>query len=144
MLGISALTGQAPGFYTSLIAFQTAGGTMQLFAGILFWLSISLFAQTQATPVIADPASRTTISLDGTWNTIVDPYESGIPSRYYQPPQPKNKSELIEFDFDHSPKLHVPGDWNTQRDSLLLYEGPLWYQRQFSYAKKPHTRVFCI
>src|SRR5215469_16227474 len=115
---------------------------MQLFVGILFLLSISVFAQTQATPVIADPASRTTISLDGTWNTIVDPYESGIPSRYFQPTQPKNKSQLMEFDFDHSPKLHVPGDWNTQRESLLLYEGPLWHQRQFSYAKKLHQRVF--
>ena len=115
---------------------------MRLLAGIVFALTTSLFAQTQANPVIADPASRTSVSLDGTWNTIVDPYESGIPSRYYEPPKPKDKSALIEFDFDHSPNLHVPGDWNTQRDSLLFYEGPLWYQRQFAYQKRPHTRTF--
>lgn len=115
---------------------------MRLVAGVVLVLIASLFARSQATQLIADPASRTTISLDGTWNTIVDPYESGIPSRYYEPPKPKNKSELIEFDFDHSPKLHVPGDWNTQRESLLFYEGPLWYQRQFTYKKRAHTRTF--
>jgi beta-glucuronidase len=112
--------------------------------GCLTTLSLLLacFATGQSTPPIADPPSRTSISLDGTWNSIVDPYESGLPSRYYEPPKPKSKSGLIEFDFDHSPKLHVAGDWNTQRDSLLLYEGPLWYQRTFSYEIHPHTRVF--
>src|SRR5579864_635124 len=121
---------------------KTAGGMMRPLAGVIFFLTTSLFAQNPANPIIADPVSRTTIRLDGTWNTIVDPYESGIPSRYFEPPKPKNKSDLIEFDFDHSPKLHVPGDWNTQRDSLLFYEGPLWYQRQFAYQKRPRTRVF--
>jgi len=111
-------------------------------AGVVFLCATSFLAEAQADRVIADPPSRTTISLDGTWNTIVDPYESGIPSRYYEPPRPKNKSALIEFDFDHSPKLHVPGDWNTQRESLLFYEGPLWYQRQFSYQKRAHVRTF--
>jgi beta-glucuronidase len=115
---------------------------MRVLGGVVLWLTTALFAQAQATPVIADPASRSTISLDGTWNTIVDPYESGIPGRYYAPRTPKNASELIEFDFDDSPKLHVPGDWNTQRDSLLFYEGPLWYERQFWYAGKPHARLF--
>lgn len=115
---------------------------MRLVAGVVLVLIVSVFARSQATQLIADPASRATISLDGTWNTIVDPYESGIPSRYYDPPKPKEKSELIEFDFDHSPKLDVPGDWNTQRDSLLFYEGPLWYQRQFTYKKRAHVRTF--
>jgi beta-glucuronidase len=107
---------------------------------IVLLLAIPILAENAA--LIADPPGRASISLDGTWNTIIDPYESGIPSRYYEPPKPKNKSELIEFDFDHSPKLHVPGDWNTQRDSLLFYEGPLWYQRQFTYKKRAHTRTF--
>lgn len=93
-------------------------------------------------PLLADPPSRTTISLDGTWNTIVDPYESGLGSRYYENEKPKAKSDLVEFDYDHAPKLKVPGDWNTQRDSLLFYEGPVWYQRKFTYQRKPHTRTF--
>ena len=113
-----------------------------LLTGFALAQSGLLSAQDHVTSLLADPPSRTSASLDGTWNTIVDPYESGIPSRYYEPPRPKNKSELIEFDFDHSPKLHVPGDWNTQRDSLLFYEGPFWYQRGFTYQKRAHIRTF--
>lgn len=100
-----------------------------------------VLAQSRA-PLLADPPSRTTISLDGTWNTIVDPYESGLGSRYYEKEKPKSKGDLIEFDYDRSPKLEVPGDWNTQRQSLLFYEGPVWYQRKFAYQRKQHTRTF--
>jgi len=73
----------------------------------LFLFAVSSFAQAPA-PLITDPTSRTTISLDGTWSSIVDPYESGIPSRYFEKEKPKSKSDLIEFDYDHSPKLKVP------------------------------------
>lgn len=108
---------------------------------ILLLLAAPAFAQTPAA-LIADPPSRSTISLDGTWNSIVDPYESGIPSHYYEKEKAKSKSDLVEFDYDHSPKLKVPGDWNTQRDSLLFYEGPVWYQRNFIYRRKSQTRTF--
>jgi beta-glucuronidase len=95
-----------------------------------------------ASPLIANVGGRTAISLDGTWNTIIDPYESGLGSRFYENAKPKSKSDLIEYDFDRSPKLRVPGDWNTQRESLLFYEGVIWYQRYFSYQKREHTRTF--
>jgi beta-glucuronidase len=36
----------------------------------------------------------------------------------------------------------VPGDWNTQRQSLLFYEGSIWYERSFDYAKTANKRVF--
>lgn len=108
---------------------------------LLLLLVLPCSAQSAA-PLIADPPGRTSISLDGIWNSIVDPYESGISSRYFENAKPKFKSDLIEYDFDRSPKLKVPGDWNSQRDSLLLYEGPMWYQRYFSYQKKAHTRAF--
>jgi beta-glucuronidase len=113
-------------------------------ACLLFFFSLPLlvFAENGPAPLIANPPSRTTISLDGSWNNIVDPYESGISSRFYENAKPKSKSELVEYDFDRSPKLQVPGDWNTQRDTLLLYEGAMWYQRNFSYQKKEHTRTF--
>jgi beta-glucuronidase len=99
-------------------------------------------AQPPASNLIANIPGRTTISLDGTWNTIVDPYETGVGAKYYENTRPKDKNQLIEYDFDASEKLHVPGDWNTQRDSLIFYEGPLWYQRYFSYRKRSGTRVF--
>jgi len=93
-------------------------------------------------PLIANVNGRTAISLDGTWNTIVDPYETGVGSRFYENAKPKTKSDLVEYDFDRSPKLRVPGDWNTQRESLLFYEGVIWYQRYFAYQKRAHIRTF--
>ena len=80
--------------------------------------------------------------LNGTWSTIVDPYENGLGSKFYLNAKPQTKSDLVEYDFDTSPKLKVPGDWNSQRESLFFYEGTVWYQRYFSYEKKEHTRLF--
>ena len=81
---------------------------------------------------------------------IVDPYESGFYDYRYQPSnngyfknaKPKNKSELIEYDFDKSETLKVPGDWNTQSDQLFFYEGTVWYKKSFDYQRKPNTRIF--
>ena len=119
------------------------GGSVLL--GWVCALAISSSGQagsSSSSPLVANAGGRTAISLDGTWNTIVDPYESGLGSRFYENAKPKTKSDLIEYDFDRSPKLRVPGDWNTQRESLLFYEGVIWYQRYFSYQKKQHTRTF--
>ena len=99
-------------------------------------------AQSDPPTALANVRGRAGISLDGTWNTIVDPYETGLGSHFYENSRPKTKGDLLEFDFEHSPKLHVPGDWNTQRESLLFYEGPIWYQRNFSYHKRSGIRDF--
>jgi beta-glucuronidase len=104
-------------------------------------MAVQLMAA-QSPAAIADVAARTTVSLDGSWNVIVDPYETGVGSRIYENAKPKSKSDLIEYDFDRSLKMRVPGDWNTQRDSLLFYEGPLWYQRYFPHQRKPGVRTF--
>ncbi|MBV9341528.1 MAG: beta galactosidase jelly roll domain-containing protein [Acidobacteria bacterium] len=108
----------------------------------LFLLPVPDLAQTEFTALIASAGSRAAISLDGVWSVIVDPYESGLAGRYFENAKPKARSELFEYDFDHSAKLRVPGDWNTQRESLLFYEGPLWYQRYFPYHKRPGVRTF--
>jgi beta-glucuronidase len=103
---------------------------------------ICVHAESGAPTAIGNVGGRTTIRLDGTWNTIIDPYETGVGARFYENAKPKSKSDLIEYDFEHSPKLRVPGDWNTQRESLLFYEGPIWYQRNFSYHKRSGVRTF--
>ena len=108
----------------------------------VFVLCVASSAQEQSGPLIANFSARSHVSLDGVWNTIVDPYETGISSRFFENAKPKSKSDLIEYDFDKSPKLKVPGDWNSQRESLLFYEGPVWYQRYFAFQKKEHTRTF--
>ena len=38
------------------------------------------------------------------------------------------------YDFETSPTLNVPGDWNTQRPELFYYEGSVWYRRNFEGA----------
>ena len=106
----------------------------------------------QAVPLIQNVDGRTTISLNGQWHTIVDPYDVGSLDYRAQPLKnnnaffknykPQSKSELVEYDFDHAGNLDVPGDWNTQRDSLLFYEGSVWYQVSFDLAKPSSQRVF--
>ena len=99
---------------------------------------------------VANVGARKTISLDGKWQTIVDPYEVGYYDFHQHPggagffrnQHASDKSELVEYDFDKSPLLDVPGDWNTQRPDLFWYEGTIWYKRSFDYQPKPGTRVF--
>ena len=86
--------------------------------------------------------NRTTLSLNGSWHYIVDPYETGLNGRFYRNAKPRDKQELIEYDFDKSDMLNVPGDWNTQKKELFFYEGPVWYEKSFSYHKREHTRLF--
>ena len=105
-----------------------------------------------APPIVITGADRRpAISLDGEWATIVDPYFSGLFSFHHE--EKKNGWFLnrkaqpgdpfpTEYDFSTASKLKVPGDWNTQRESLFFYEGPVWYERDFTYQPKEHTRVF--
>jgi beta-glucuronidase len=100
--------------------------------------------------LIINIQNRNTFSLNGKWNIIIDPYENGYYNYRYEPRgdgyfenrKQKNKSELIEYDFDKSEYLNVPGDWNTQEDQLLYYEGTVWYKKSFTYQKKENRRVF--
>jgi beta-glucuronidase len=118
----------------------------------LLWLALLLFVSTvdaQQAPLITNINGRSTISLDGPWQTIIDPYETGYYNYRWEPrndgyfknQKPKNP-ELIEYDFDSSPQLSVPGDWNSQREALLFYEGTIWYKKSFDYQKKNNTRLF--
>jgi len=106
----------------------------------------------QVAPLIANINARQTTSLDGQWQAIVDPYDVGwLDYRaqplennhaFYKNYKPQSESELVEYDFDTSGQLHVPGDWNTQRESLLFYEGSVWYKRSFDYTKSGKNRLF--
>jgi len=96
----------------------------------------------QPTPLIGNIPGRTVTSLDGPWHVIVDPYETGLHARYYEQATPETRSGPIEYNFEQSETLNVPGDWNMQKDRLFFYEGPLWYKRTFAYKPREHTRVF--
>lgn len=124
---------------------------------ILFtFLSLfSSFCRGQQT-TIQNIQSRQLLSLNGKWNYIIDPYENGFydyrhmpfdqsasgSGGFYDDKQQKNKSELIEYDFDYSPTMNVPGDWNSQSEKLELYEGSVWLRRKFNAKPQSDKRYF--
>ncbi|MDX1379652.1 MAG: glycoside hydrolase family 2 TIM barrel-domain containing protein [Xanthomonadales bacterium] len=98
--------------------------------------------------LVQNPAARQHTSLDGTWSVIPDPYETGYYNHRYQvrkdgyfmDARPQSPSDLVEYDFSRSQKLQVPGDWNSQDERLFLYEGSVWYHREFDAEKRPGRR----
>jgi len=115
-----------------------------IFSVLLLGITVLLPASVQADIAMQNPDSRKAIVLDGRWDTIIDPYENGFYNHryeesdkgYFKNAKPANSSDLVEYDFARSPKLNVPGDWNTQDDQLFLYEGTVWYHRDFDIGKK--------
>jgi len=122
-----------------------------LVACLSCFASTALAAPSPAPIVITGADIRPATSLNGDWATIVDPYFSGLFSFHHEEKangfflnkkaKPGDTSPT-EYDFSKAPKLKVPSDWNTQRESLLYYEGPIWYERDFSYQPKEHTHLF--
>jgi len=124
-------------------------GPAELIAVVLAAAVATLFpiralqAQTmpaQAPIVITGADMRPATSLNGDWHTIVDPYFNGF-TGYSRNQKPEPGGRVVEYDFSKSATLKVPGDWNTQRESLLYYEGPIWYERDFTYQPKEHTHI---
>ncbi|MGA2771427.1 MAG: glycoside hydrolase family 2 TIM barrel-domain containing protein [Bryobacteraceae bacterium] len=117
---------------------------------VLAVLAICAPLEAQSPSRIVNVEARRTTSLNGKWRAIVDPYENGYYNFRLQPAtdgyfldaKPKDKSDRVEYDFDTSGQLDVPGDWNTQRENLFFYEGTVWYRKTFDYGSKPATRLF--
>ncbi len=90
------------------------------------------YAKGQVT-VISNPQNRTSISLNGKWNYVIDHYETGqigfMP--IYANIKPKDKTDRVEYSFDLAQSLWVPGSWNTQKPELFYYEGSIWYRKTF-------------
>ncbi|HWB92006.1 MAG TPA: glycoside hydrolase family 2 TIM barrel-domain containing protein [Puia sp.] len=128
------------------------------FLGCFFLFAVMTgYAQTGLdTTIIQNIAARRQLNLDGRWNYIIDPYETGYYDYRHQPydqsasgkggfyddKKQLDNNELIEYDFDHSPTLKVPGDWNSQDNKLLFYEGTIWYRRVFTFRPEPGKRYF--
>ncbi len=107
---------------------------------------------------LANTYHRDAFSLNGYWQYIVDPYENGYYNYRYEPfdqqsqpwasafflnSKPKDKTDLIEYDFDKMDSLSVPGDWNSQKENLFYYEGTVWYKKSFDFVKSNATnKVF--
>ncbi|MDP9148033.1 MAG: beta galactosidase jelly roll domain-containing protein [Acidobacteriota bacterium] len=124
------------------ILLYAATGGFYGFCALFFSSFATVLAQAPPAHLLANVPARKSISLSGKWRSIVDPYETGLSSRYYENRKPKNPQDLVEYDFDAAPALNVPADWNSQRDNLFFYEGPLWYKTSFSYHRCEHTHAF--
>ena len=121
---------------------------------------ISLIGKFSATAqtVFQNTENRYKTSLNGQWHYIIDPYETGYYDYRYQPREwnpnfdpdaffnntkATDKTSKLEYDFDLSPTIAVPGDWNSQDEKLLYYEGTVWYKKSFDYQKqKEGNRLF--
>lgn len=99
--------------------------------------------------------ARNCLNLDGRWHYIIDPFETGFRGfqgattddngklgGFFENKQQQSKSELSEYNFYKSPTLNVPGDWNSQNEQLLYYEGTVWYEHDFDFHPQPDKKYF--
>jgi beta-glucuronidase len=117
------------------------------FVFIILGALLYVNANAQEDLITAIP-SRHTTSLNGVWQYIIDPYETGFydyrykelnennAAAYWSSDQLKNKSDLLEFGYTDKQTLEVPGDWNHQDRQFLYFEGNVWYKRSFDYTKQ--------
>jgi beta-glucuronidase len=109
---------------------------------LVLLLAPSCFAAPVESTLIANIPGRTSVNLSGSWRIVVDPFSNGESAGIFRDEKPRSKSDRVEYSFDDSPVINVPGDWNTQRDQLRFYEGTVWYRRLFKYHKRSDARAF--
>ena len=100
---------------------------------------LHVMAEDTAIPLIQNVGAYESMSLNGKWNYIVDVQEEGYydyrmnPTRwgFFNNAKPQKPEDLIEYDFDKSPTMQIPSDWNTQDERLFFYEGTVWFKKSF-------------
>ena len=96
-------------------------------------------ATAKTLPVIQNVNAYECLSLNGEWNYIVDVQEEGYydyrmkptPWGFFRNAKPQKPEDLIEYDFDKSPTMQIPSDWNTKDERLFFYEGTVWFKKSF-------------
>ncbi len=115
-------------------------GNKRLLAAIFsLGCMLTAWAADKDVPLIQNVMGYESQSLNGAWNYIVDVQEEGYydyrmnPTRwgFFQNAKPQKLEDLIEYDFDKSPTMQIPSDWNTQDEMLFFYEGTVWFYKQF-------------
>lgn len=105
---------------------------------LLLIFASELTAQT----AMINVAGRNFISLNGKWEAIIDPTNSGDWRQIWLEKKPQSKTDFVEYSFDGSPLLNVPGDFNTQQPELAFMEATVWYKKKFVQKRQPNKRYF--
>ena len=121
-----------------------------IFKPLLLLAAILCAGSLHAQTVLQNVYAHKHTSLNGSWQIIVDPFDAGFydyrlkesPTGFFQNRVAQGPRDLVEYDFVPAEQLYVPGDWNTQRPELFLYEGSIWYKKDFTYQRKPGTRLY--
>ena len=121
------------------------------FCAFLALLTTTTIAQT---PLLTNIHQRAGLSLNGEWQYIVDPYETGFYDYRFKERKEsdgeafwniaiqKNKTERKEHGYSDKYVLKVPGDWNHQKPEFLFYEGTIWYKKSFDYQVKANKAYY--
>ena len=115
-------------------------------AGLL--LPMSVMAAEQV-PLLQNAQAYESMLLNGDWHYVVDVQEEGYydyrmnptPWGFFNNAKPQHPEDLIEYDFDKSPTMKIPSDWNTQDERLFFYEGTVWFMRRFLAAPMQDCRT---
>ena len=99
-------------------------------------------------PLIQNVYGREIQRLNGYWNYFADPLETGYfdyrrrpdPNGFFKDIEVDNVTKWKEYDFDLSPVMAVPGDWNTQDPYLFNYEGMVWFRHKFNFEPAEDKR----
>ena len=106
-------------------------------------------AANEPLPLIQNVQAYESCSLNGDWSYIVDVQEEGYydyrmnPMRngFFINAKPQKPEDLIEYDFDKSPTMKIPSDWNTQDEKLFFYEGTVWFKKSFQAVPMTECRT---
>ena len=124
---------------SKLYAHETVLFIMKKFSITILLMALALAVQAKLIPLVQNISAYESLSLNGEWNYIVDVQEEGYydyrmnPTRwgFFVNAKPQRPEDLIEYDFDKSPTMKIPGDWNTQDERLFFYEGTIWFKKSF-------------
>lgn len=113
-------------------------------------IALCFVAMAQEIPLLNNIYGRDNKTmLNGKWRYIVDVQERGFydyrmnesPWGFFLDAHAQSKIDLVEYNFDTSPQMNVPSDWNTQDQQLFFYEGTVWLRRTFDYHPTPGKRA---
>jgi len=114
---------------------------------LMFALALWSLVSNGQVNLISNIDARKSIDLNGKWQYIVDPYETGFydyrykelneknPDAYWNTDIQANRTEKKEHGYVDKYSLNVPGDWNHQQPEFTFYEGTIWYKKSFDFKQ---------